>query len=158
MISDLRIALRQLARSPGFVLTAVLTLALGIGLSASSFSMANAFLLRNVPYPEAEQLVRIFGTSRQSQNRGHSPGNALELRDSATSFTGIVLYNGDVFALGEPGQVLGRDADAGVLHGQQARAAAHGPAHGDPAALRRVAHGVGEQVADCALDLAWHAP
>jgi putative ABC transport system permease protein len=104
MFADLKFALRQLAKSPGFTAVAVLMLALGIGLSTSSFSMANAFLLRNVPYPDADRLVRIFATSRQSQTGSHSPANAIDLRETATSFSAVVLYNGDNYSLGEPGQ------------------------------------------------------
>jgi len=104
MPQDLRFALRQFAKSPGFTAIAVLMLALGIGLSTSSFSMANAFLLRNVPYPDADRLVRVFGTSRQTQTGGHAPGNAIDLRETATSFSAIALYNGDNYSIGEPGQ------------------------------------------------------
>ena len=100
----LRHALRSLQKSPGFTAVAVLMLALGIGLSASSFSMANAFLLRNVPYPDPSRLVRLFVTSPQSQQGSFSPGNALELRDATTTLKGVSLYNGDAFSLGEPGQ------------------------------------------------------
>jgi putative ABC transport system permease protein len=103
-MQKLRLALRSLAQNPGFTAVAVLTLALGIGLSASSFSMANTFLLRDVPYPDAGRLVRIFRTTPTSQIRSHSPGNLLDLRASATSFTGIAIYNGDSIVLGEPGQ------------------------------------------------------
>src|ERR1035437_7483446 len=67
MLTDLKFALRQLARSSGFTAVAIFTLALGIGLSASSFSMANTFLLRDLPYPHASELMRFRGTSRQSQ-------------------------------------------------------------------------------------------
>lgn len=104
MSSDFKFALRQLARSPGFAAVAVLTLALGIGLSASSFSMANAFLLRDVPYPNPDQLLRVFVTSRQTQTGNHTPANALDLRDTVTSFSSLSIYNYDQFALGEPGQ------------------------------------------------------
>lgn len=103
-MNDLKFALRQLAKSPGFAAVAILTLALGIGLSASSFSMANAFLLRNVPYPEADGLVRVFGTSRQSDRGGHAPGNIIAVRETAQSFSSFAIYNGDAYALGEPGQ------------------------------------------------------
>jgi len=97
-------ALRPLAKSPGFTAIAVLMLALGIGLSASSFSMANTFLLRNVPYPDPHRLIRIFVTSPQSQQGSLSPGNGLELRDAATTVTSLALYSGDAYSLGEPGQ------------------------------------------------------
>ena len=103
-MNDLRSALRSLTRSPGFTLIAVLTLALGIGFSASSFSFANTFLLRDVPYPEAGRLVRIFRTTRQALNRPHTPANMLDIRDAVTSFSQLAIYNGDYFARGEPGQ------------------------------------------------------
>ncbi len=103
-MNHLRYALRSLTRAPGFTVVAVLTLALGIGFSASSFSFANAFLLRNVPYPEADRLVRVFGTTPQSLTRGIAPANMLELRAAATSFSGLAIYNTDSYALGEPGQ------------------------------------------------------
>ncbi|HVZ63299.1 MAG TPA: ABC transporter permease [Lacunisphaera sp.] len=118
-MSDLKIALRQLGKSPGFTVVAVLTLALGIGLSASSFSMANAFLLRTLPYPDSGHLVRIFRTSAQSQSLGHSPANLLDIRATAASFSGIEIYNNDSFALGEPGrpaeQVSGLTTTAGFF-------------------------------------------
>jgi predicted permease len=61
-------------------------------------------LLRNVPYPEADRLIRIFGTSRQTQSGGHSPGTALHLKNNQTSFSGYAIYNGDALSIGEPGQ------------------------------------------------------
>jgi predicted permease len=104
MLANLRFAFRQLAKSPGFTVVAVLTLALGIGLSTSSFSTANAFLLRNVPYPGADRLMRIFATSRLTQSGGHAPGNIIDVRAAATSFSAIAIYNYDNYSLGDPGQ------------------------------------------------------
>ncbi|HZP59008.1 MAG TPA: ABC transporter permease [Opitutaceae bacterium] len=104
MLSDLKYAFRQLAKSPGFTTVAVLTLALGIGFSTSTFSTTNAFLLRDVPYPESGRLVRVFRTSRQSLTRPHAPGNIMEIGETAASFSGFALYNEDNYALGEPGQ------------------------------------------------------
>lgn len=103
-MNDLRLALRTLTRNFGFSAVAVLMLALGIGFSASSFSMANAFLLRNVPYPDADRLVRIFATNQQSNSSGHAPGNIIDVREAATSFSTFAIYNGDLYSLGEPGQ------------------------------------------------------
>ena len=104
MLSDLRLALRTLAKSPGFTAVAVLTLALGIGMSTSSFSLANTFLLRTLQYPESERLVRIFCTTPQTSTSGHSPANALDLRQSVTSFDRVSFFSYDQCSLAEPGQ------------------------------------------------------
>ncbi len=104
MLSDLKFALRQLAKSPGFTGAAVLTLALGIGFSTSSFSITNALLLRNLPYAEPGRLVQVFRTSRQSVALPHAPANLLDIRAAATSFSATAIFNADNYTLGEPGQ------------------------------------------------------
>ena len=68
MIADLRFALRRLAAAPGFSIVALLTLALGIGLNTSMFSLMNALLLRPLPYPNGGDLVRVFVTTPQSED------------------------------------------------------------------------------------------
>jgi ABC-type antimicrobial peptide transport system permease subunit len=78
MISDFRYALRQLRKSPGFTLIAVLTLALGIGLNTAIFSLINDLFLRGLPFKEPQQLVHMYSNARER--------NLLELAISVPRF------------------------------------------------------------------------
>jgi hypothetical protein len=57
---DLRFAMQQIDRAPGFSLAVILTLALGIGVNSAVFSMVNGFMLRPLPYPDADRLRRSY--------------------------------------------------------------------------------------------------
>ena len=59
-VQDVRFALRQLRRSPGFTIAAVLCLALGIGANSTAFSFASSVLWREAPLPGADRLVRLY--------------------------------------------------------------------------------------------------
>jgi hypothetical protein len=59
MLTDLKLALRQLRKSPGFTLTAIVTLALGIGANAVVFSVLNALILKPVNVPQGQNLYMV---------------------------------------------------------------------------------------------------
>src|SRR3712207_5078242 len=70
MTADLKYALRLLAKSPAFTAVAVITLALGIGANTAIFSVVQGTLLRPLPFPNAEQLVRLYEAEDDQGARG----------------------------------------------------------------------------------------
>jgi putative ABC transport system permease protein len=100
----LKYALRQLVKSSGFTLVAIVMLALGIAMSTSTFSITNSVLLRAMPFPDSQQLVRIFRTTAEFDSLAHSPGNFLDLKAAATSFSNMAAYYPTGGNLAEPGQ------------------------------------------------------
>ncbi|HEX2100366.1 MAG TPA: ABC transporter permease, partial [Candidatus Synoicihabitans sp.] len=89
---DLRYAFRQLVKTPGFTLVAVATLALGIGLNTSMFSLMNMLLLQPLPFPERDQLVRVYRTTPQSQTANHTAPDSLELMRETSDFAEMAAY------------------------------------------------------------------
>ncbi|NOT60704.1 MAG: FtsX-like permease family protein, partial [Acidobacteria bacterium] len=93
---DLRFGVRQLTKQPGFTLIAVLTLALGIGMTTAIFSLTYSFLLRALPYPDANRLVLIWLTHPRAAAAGNprfSPNalNAQAWQAEAQSFDSLAL-------------------------------------------------------------------
>ena len=64
LLQNIRVSVRSLRRTPGFALTAILTLALGIGLSTAVFTVADALLLRRLPVRDQDRLVVLWGEGR----------------------------------------------------------------------------------------------
>src|SRR5215210_2355025 len=64
-MNDIRFALRQLFKSPGFTILAVLTLAIGIGMNTAIFSLMHELFLRPLPFNEPERIVRIYGEAKE---------------------------------------------------------------------------------------------
>ena len=75
----MKLALRQLLRTPAFTLVALFTLALGIGVSTSAFTVLNYLMFGSQPYPEPERIVQVWSTSPQNQNGALSPGDFCDL-------------------------------------------------------------------------------
>jgi len=99
MFQDLRYAVRQLSKSPGFALAAVLTLALGIGANTGIFSVMNAVLLRSLPVRDPQQLVylRPTGMPEGVMNTGDSTWSISEnvfelLRSEHAIFSDLVAF------------------------------------------------------------------
>jgi predicted permease len=99
---DLRYALRKLRSSPVFTLTAVLTLALGIGANVAIFSVVNGVLLRPLPFPHAEQLLKVYSANR-SAGSFQAPASPLDLEDWRRQRTKLADIGGFWFADGGSG-------------------------------------------------------
>lgn len=87
---DLRYAARLLARTPGFTLAAVATLALAIGATTALFSVVRGVLLRPLPYPDPERIVYVWEASPRGELRNVvAPANFLDWQRRATSFAAL---------------------------------------------------------------------
>ena len=93
MIKDLKLALRQLAKSPGFAVTAIITLALGIGANAVVFSVLNAVVLRPVNLPDAGNLYMVQRAFQKGASPSQSYPDYVDLRDKNHSFSTLLAFN-----------------------------------------------------------------
>jgi predicted permease len=104
LIQDLRYAARVLLKSPGFVLIAVLMLALGIGANTALFSVVNGVLLRPLPYPRAGELVVVSEKSANFESFSISYPNFLDWQRSNSSFASLAAYRSDDFIITGSGE------------------------------------------------------
>lgn len=94
LVQDLRYAARTLAHSPGFATVAVLTLALGIGANTAIFSFVDGILLRPLPYPEADRIVRVMEKPPGFPRNGISTLNYLDWERQNTVFDFMAAQTG----------------------------------------------------------------
>ena len=111
-MNDLKFAFRQLRKSPGFSVLAIVTLAIGIGLNTAIFSLINDLFLRGLPFKEPSRVVHLFegDKSRDLVDIGVSAPRYEHFRDGQTLFDGFAGENFFLFTLtglGDPVQVFG---------------------------------------------------
>jgi predicted permease len=101
---DLRYTVRTLAKSPGFAVVIVLTLALSIGANSAIFSVINGVLLRPLPYPQADRIVRIFFSSDTYPKFPLNPFDFLDFRHRNRSFESMAAFTRGDLQLSGSGQ------------------------------------------------------
>ncbi len=121
MLEDLRFAIRQLVKNPGFTLIAIFALALGIGANTAIFSVVNAVLLRPLPYPESDKLIVMRERSSTFDRGAVGYMNWLDWHANQRSFTDLVLVRRESFnfsmraGVGAPERVRGVRVSAGFI-------------------------------------------
>lgn len=91
-LQDLRYAVRMLGKSPAFTVVIVLTLALSIGANSAIFSVIDGVLLKPLPYPQAERILRVFYNSPSYAKFPMNPWDFLDFRARNRSFENLAIY------------------------------------------------------------------
>jgi predicted permease len=107
LIQDTHYGMRTLRRSPGFTITAVLTLALGIGACTAIFSLVNAVLIRSLPYGDPSRLVYLYTPNPQfklpPEVFGPAYADLYDLKKESQSFQDMTAFGQSVFSLATQG-------------------------------------------------------
>jgi macrolide transport system ATP-binding/permease protein len=118
LLQDLRFALRQMRKNPGFAITAIVILALGIGASASIFAFVDAALIKPLPYSNPTRLVSVDESSAGFPRNNLSYPDYLDWKRLNTVFGSMDVFTGTGYALNTPGgtePVQGERVSAGFF-------------------------------------------
>jgi len=120
ILQDLRYAVRSLLKQPGFTIVAIITLALGIGANTAIFSVVNSVLLRPLPFPQADQLMKVaLVNARLGEDDGVlGVADFLDWRDQNHVFQDLAVFTDSWFSIigeGEPVRVRGAWVTAGFF-------------------------------------------
>ena len=99
LLQDARYAARSLRNAPGFTLSAIVTLAIGLGAATGIFSMVNGVLLQRLPMANGDRLVHLRQPSLRTADDGVSALEVADLRSGATMFSGVSEYHSMTFQL-----------------------------------------------------------
>ena len=115
---DLKFTARTLSRTPGFTLTAIVVAALGIGATTAAFSVTDRVLIRDLPFREADRLVKIFQAEPGYSRFEPSPSHYRDWKGMNTSFQDMGAYattSMNLIADGEPLRVSGVEMTANLF-------------------------------------------
>ena len=105
MVRDLRFAVRQSSKAPGFTIAAVTVLALGIGVNTAVFSLVNTLFFAPPAYAKPPEMVQLFSQDKKDPKkfRGFSYPTYLDIREQNTVFTDVMGFNVAFIGLGQKG-------------------------------------------------------
>ena len=105
MIQDFKFAIRQLYKSPGFTIAAVIVLALGIGANTAVFSLVHTMFFAPPPYAKSQEVVQVFSQDKKNPKtyRGFSYPTYADIRAQNTVFADVMAYNLAMIGLGQKG-------------------------------------------------------
>jgi hypothetical protein len=101
LLQDIRYGIRMVAKSPGFAVIAILTLALGIGANTALFSVVNGVLLNPLPYEQPDRLVAVYSKTQQFSHSSISYPNFLDWVRAQNSFSEMAAFREDVYKHGQ---------------------------------------------------------
>jgi predicted permease len=106
VVQDLRFALRQFRKSPGFAVVAALTLALGVGATTAIFSVVNGVVLQPLPFDRSEQIVQLWGLDAKGQQLRFADPTFDHLAAEHHTFSAVAEYSANGMSISDNGEVV----------------------------------------------------